>query len=64
MIFINGFINALLIIEVEIDFGKPFQEANFFILFISSGSKFTLQIRLALHKKKVARTLLETQGKA
>ena len=40
--------NVRLIIEVEIDFVKPFQEVNFFISFISSGSKFTLQIRLAL----------------
>ena len=40
--------NARLIIEVKIDFGKPFQEANFFISFFSPGSKFTLQIHLAL----------------
>ena len=39
--------NARLIIEFEIDFGKPLQEANFFISFISSGSKLTLHIRLA-----------------
>ena len=38
--------SARLIIEVEIDFGKPLQEANFFILFISSGSKFTLHVWL------------------
>ena len=42
------FVNARLIIEVEIDFGKLLQEASFFISIISSGSKFTLQIRLAL----------------
>ena len=46
--------DSRLIIDVEIDFGKPFQEANFFISFISSGSKFTLQICLAL----VARLLI------
>ena len=44
--------NARLIVEVEIDFGKPFKEANFFISFISSGSKFALQIRLALQEKR------------
>ena len=43
-----GLFNASVIIEVEIDFGKPFQEANLFTLFISSGSKFTLKIRFAL----------------
>ena len=40
--------NGYLIIEVEIEFAKPLKEANLFISFISSGSKFTLQIRLAL----------------
>ena len=40
--------NVRLIIEVQIDFGKPFPEANFFISFVSSGSKFILQIRLTL----------------
>ena len=40
--------NAHLNIEFEIDFEKPFQEENFFISFISSSSKFILQIRLAL----------------
>ena len=40
--------NACLIMEVEIDLGKLFQVANFFISFIPSRSKFTLQICLAL----------------
>ena len=44
-------LNASLNIEVEIDFGKPFQEANFFISFIYSGRKFTPQISLALVAK-------------
>ena len=39
--------NARLIIEVEIDFEKPFQETNSFSSFICSGSKLTLQICVA-----------------
>ena len=51
--------NASLIIEVEIDFGKPFQQANFLISFISSGSKFTLQRRLALVARLRIQLILE-----
>ena len=40
--------NAPLIIGVEVDLGKPLEEANFFISFICSSSKFTLKITLVL----------------
>ena len=39
-------LDALLTIKVKIDFGKPFEKANFFISFMCSGSKFTLETRL------------------
>ena len=57
-----GSFNARLVIKVKIDFGKPLQEVNFFVSFISSGSKFTLQIRLALVTRLQIQLILQFRG--